>query len=209
MAAALHGNLWTHFPSTRLDLVAPENPHNPKKNMQWSNAENMTGACISNMKPQRLSVLKAHLLKWGNVLETFSYGFPRCIGTVLKLQRCQPSLRREIGQLSETPSQSLASLYSGQELKRNPLNQPHKVSQNVRLTMALRDFLVWSNPFVYRWGSWDLGGGVKNCSVIQLVVGLGLEPETYNSQTDTLSSIHIIYPQIHAPEFSMWFEKRK
>lgn len=44
---------------------------------------------------------------------------------------------------------------------------------------------------------------MKNCSVIQLVVGLGLEPETYNSQTDTLSSIHIIYPQIHAPEFSM------
>lgn len=127
--------------------------------MQWSNAENMTGACISNMKPQGLSVLKAYLLKWGNVLETFSHGFLHCIGTILKLQRCQPSLRREIGKLTETPFQGLASLYSGQELKRNLLNQPHKVSRNVSLTMALRDFLVWSNPFIYRWRNWDLGAG--------------------------------------------------
>lgn len=81
-----------------------------------------TTSAIQNHR--ELSVLETHLLKWGNALETFSYGFPQCMEIVLKLQGCKPSLRREMGEpnWNPIPGARLLSLHPRKGLKKNPLN---------------------------------------------------------------------------------------
>lgn len=88
--------------------------HSPFRILQRWFSEESTHLCskaqrtrpgpTSAMQNHReLSVLETHLLKWGDALETFSYGFPQCVGIVLKLQGCQPSLRKEMGELNWNP----------------------------------------------------------------------------------------------------------
>lgn len=105
-----------------MELKDPPSTSTPGLGSFWESTQAWDKVCSEAQRTwQRLasamqnhrehSVLETHLLKRGNALEIFSYGFLQCMGIVLKFQGCQPSLRRD-GRADWNPTRGLPSFHS-------------------------------------------------------------------------------------------------